>query len=453
MRTVTTEQLEPRRLLTAAVVADFTVDLSFDNATVATAVTVDLPAGSCPPQVARAASQQRLPAPIVADFNLDGFFTSEDLVAFYSDPTRPQQTDSTSIAARIVDEFDLIGSIQWVPYEADTPLSTANPCFIYDLAAKSDPTSVRRDDVRDVGSDALRKSTIRIGAANQPLYRAALYFDRAERLRTFTVGLYGARPGVIYSRLLSEYDAEGRLLNHSTWVHYDSGDIRRTTKTTFWHVNDQTFKSTAVEQYNLAGQMTSRRIHYYDDSAHEVSATYNRYDASGGSSISKTQADTRVLSVTNSTPTNSSPVSDTYVPVESPLSYLVTLHQEYESTVDAMGEAYREVLRMTPLPAQQHLELILNDGRLTSAEKDRFRKLNQYFELSIDVAKSLQFDDVEPLYLKYSDLIDANTGEWRAAFQAFVKQERLALPFAPMQQVEDPHDQNPYKQADLAARY
>ncbi len=454
-KTANFEHLESREMLTAGLglPVQFTTEIGSGELTFVPEGANDPSPTACPEPAAQVASDQRLPAPIIADYNVDGFFTSADFVEFFRDRTQISLAEFDSPPFDISEQFDLLTSMQWVPYETESVLSTANPCGIYEMALDDGVTNISRQDRHYDNSSAIQQSTVRFGAANKPSYRATYFYDREEKLTSFALSLYRSGEGTIYSRLLSNYDTEGRISNHSTWIYTSTGTVQRVTTTAFWYFADQVLKSTAVDLYDELEQKTSRRVYYYDNDGDQVSIEYYDFAADGSQTISRSYLDTRGNLDTAEASQRKPTWTDDFVPTTSEFAYLIATTDEFEATRDAMNWSYQEILRMNPLSAQQQIESILNDGHLTPTEADRYRQLNQYFFLSLDLATSLQQQEFQTVYSKYGKLIDVKTGDWTQAFKDFVQREHLTLPFAPFKMIGDPHQLDVQQRDASTARY
>jgi hypothetical protein len=432
VRSAHLESLEARQLLAADGLTNEPVEVGSAGDLSVTAVAAQPPTFECPAALERISTTPLLPAPIMADYNLDGDFTSEDFVAFFHYRIHSLPEPSLDESYDISEDFDLVESMQWAPYETKSQRDATHPCAIYEVARITDPTQVAREDRYAEDGTWVQESTIRIGPHNRPNYRAAAHYDPEGRLRTFTLNLYRAGAETVYSRMHVEYDAASRVVSHLTWIYGDNGRLRRSTTSNVFYLNDQDYRSTRVEYFDDDGELTSDSIRYYNGESREVATETTEYEDGLATRVIRARYDRDGRTIAPTPLTDPDNWTSKYAPQSPQSTYLREVEDAFRATSDTYGEHYRDVLRMNRLPSQENLEDIIDALQLGSAEANYYRQLNQYFSLSLDLARAMQQQEFSQVYDRYSTWIDSTTGDWTPGFREFVQQERLTLPLPPL---------------------
>jgi hypothetical protein len=418
------EHLEARQLLAG----DGTGVPAADIGSAAT----ETPVFACPAALQRIDPSPDLPAPIMADYNLDGDFTSEDFVTFFHHRTHLSSERSPTPGYDISEDFDLVESMQWTPYEGDDVRDSTHPCAIYEIASHADPAQVARQDRYADGDTWVQESTIRIGPHNSANYRAAVTYDPESRPQTFTLSVYRAGGESIYSRMQVEYDTASRVRNQLTWIYGEDGGLRRSTTSSVFYVDDKLYRSTRVEYFGDDGRQTLRSVHYYDAQLMEVAIETTEYDDGVAGNVIRARYDA------DGEPLDPTPLADPnywtskFAPQAPQSTYLREFEDAYRAIADTYSGYYRDVLRMNRLPSQEHLEDILEVLQLGQNEANYYRQLNRYFSVALDVARAIQQQDFSQVYDRHSMWIDPATGDWSPGFKEFVDREQLTLPLPPL---------------------
>jgi hypothetical protein len=443
------EELEARNLCSASTELGSGLVADLPRSWVAAEPTAA--ARECPSHLVDIAEGQRVPAPIRGDYNLDGYFSTGDIVSLFQSGGRSfvERQD----VGNVVEQIDAFAEArQLFPYENRGDYGPGSPCIVYQLAARLDSPPLTQQHTPYPDGKLPKESAVIVGPPESPTYRAAMYYDDRGNLKTSSLDIY-RHDSTPYSRSQTEYDDAGRIVGHLTWLFSADGHVRQTTTTSFFPDGPQVFRSTEVVELDEAGQKSFQQVHYFDDRSREIAREVYQFDAGRFESVTKVSLDVRGRPIHEFVVTDAVNYAGVYLPSTSGQAYLVQARDAVRTVSDALRPAYAELLRMNSLPAQDSLTAVLQAATLTAAQSQRYRTLNQYFELCKDVARALQEGDFSPLYGKYASLIDVSTGAWKPSFEKFAEAERLTLPFAPLRIATEPGEFNVSQAATYTPGY
>ncbi len=373
----------------------------------------------------------RLPAPVAADFNLDGDFTTDDFITYFQDASL-QEVFGRDDSSQLNEAFDIAASIQLAPYEIKSRLTGPPECMLLDLVRTTPASDVYQES--SMRADGLTPASLltSMGAYSTVRFVSDVQFDQAGFVQTAALEVYLPNSAQLYSRSLSEYGKDGSLANYSTWVYSESGELRRRTTTTWNSIDAKDVQVTDARYFSEGQQEVLRLIHHQAAGGVELSRQTFRYeDGEPTSMVLEMYGDpasvtTRFENV------------DSFLPQDEDLAdapglpYLVDLELAYRATVDLLRPHYEPILRMNEPRAFSQLEALIQTAHVTDSEATRFRNLKSYFQLSVELTDALRRNDLSTVYQRFGNLIDLSTGHWAPWFSEFMRTERLAIPLEPL---------------------
>jgi hypothetical protein len=441
---VSAESLEARRLMA--------VDgLAGEPAGIAAAAIASEPVAAtrgfeCPAALAQIVRSPQLPSPIMADYNLDGRFTSEDLVSYFH--IRDYLPNS-----EMSEEIDLVESMQWTPYEGDALRDSTHPCAVYEIAANNMTKNVTETTMPSEDGQRIKQSSLQIAIAGRPSYQAAMQYDDEGRLSTYTLDYYRVRANSLYSRMEIQYDQAGRPQDQRTWIYGEDGGLQRITASSVYYEESTVYRSTRVEYFDEQSERALSSVRYFSELTKESAYETTRYTAGAPSLVVRSRYDHAGRALDPTPMTDPNFWTSQHGPRSSRPAYLQELEDTYRATFATYAAQYAEVRRMNRLPSQENLSQIIEGLELPRQEGNDLVRLNLYFDLALDLAESIERQDFGALRQRYSSWIDPETGDWSQGFKDYVAAEGLALPFPALTIVDSTDELSAGERDALVSRY
>jgi hypothetical protein len=394
----------------------------------------------------------RLPAPIAADFSLDGAFSTDDFIAYFKE-IDPRSEYFSSENFSLNEMFDLAKSMQLSPYEVEGSLTASAPCLLEHLT-KSTPDQYVSQEIEYYENGTTPHAIVtHIGSVRTFHYRSALHFDRDGNLRTSSLDIYLPNSTRIYSRSQSEYDANGVLSSYATWIYDERGAVSRETTTVIFPTGGTVFQSTDVTYYDAPSVPVLRQIHYYDRAGQRLAKTEYVFESGLATTRTLSEFDQFGLVANETVEVRPEGFNRSDLGGFSRLGYLTQVHDAFRSSLDKLAPAYREVLRMNVPDSFGRLTQFTQAANSPAADVSRYVNLRAYYYLALDLAKALQDNNFTGLYERFSRFIDPVSGQWQGWFVRFMERERLTPLLEPLRITSPPQGMSASDQAAIAAAF
>lgn len=366
----------------------------------------------------------RLPAPFAADVDLDGRFTTEDIVATYQGQST---ADSNSELLRLLSFSE---SPKFIGYEDDDTFVTFGECHVERLVENFANAEVSTRTISDAESGSVDSEITRLRIPGQFQIRAVNSFDAMRRLHTTTVDYHLSNDGVIYSRSQTTFNINTEEPDkHITWIFDRQGNTRRTT---FTQVHpDREYQVTEVREFDDQQTIVNRRM-IYSGSDGRVDI---RIDFESPSSVNQ-KVVIRILTPDGESASTFAHAINTALP-DDPIGdsnevFLTQIRDGLGAAIDSVGDEFGEILRMNRPSGFGQIEHTLLSAGVTDVEAERYRDLIRYFDISLDLASAHLSDDWSAIAHSAGDVIDIESGTWKSSFLQFMEAEHLAVPLPPL---------------------